>query len=124
MYPMNLFGRRNQDRETYGDRLPPGQKATDGWPVLHYGSIPKIDLATWTLELSGLVEEPVSITWNELMALPQVDLRNDIHCVTAWSKFDNDWSGVRVRDVLDRVQLKREAKQVMLHSYGGYTTNI
>jgi DMSO/TMAO reductase YedYZ molybdopterin-dependent catalytic subunit len=121
---MNLFGRRNQDREKYGDRLPPGQKATDGWPVLHYGSIPRIDLDTWRLELSGLVEEPVSFSWDEFMALPQTNLRNDIHCVTAWSKFDNDWTGVRIRDVLDRVRLKPEAKHVMVHSYGGYTTNI
>ena len=61
---MNLFTRRNEDREKYGERLPPGQKATDGWPVLHYGSIPKIDLETWKLELTGLVEEPVSLTWD------------------------------------------------------------
>ncbi len=122
--PMALFQRRDQDREVYGDRLPAGQKATEGWPVLHYGSIQKIDLATWRLELSGLVEEPISLTWEELMALPQVSAHNDIHCVTAWSKFDNDWRGVAVADVLARVRLKPEATQVMIHSYGGYTTNL
>jgi DMSO/TMAO reductase YedYZ molybdopterin-dependent catalytic subunit len=121
---MNLFTRRSADREKYGDRLPPGQKATDGWPVLHYGSIPKIDLATWKLEIGGLVEQPVSFTWDELMALPQTNFHNDIHCVTAWSKFDNDWVGVRITDLLKDVQLKPEAKHVMVHSYGGYTTNI
>ena len=121
---MNLFGRHNQDRETYGDRLPPGQKATDGWPVLHYGSIPRIDLDTWKLEIGGLVEEPVSFTWQEFMALPQAGLHNDIHCVTAWSKFDNDWTGVPVQEVLSRVQFKPESQHVMVHSFGGYTTNI
>jgi DMSO/TMAO reductase YedYZ molybdopterin-dependent catalytic subunit len=121
---MNLFGRRQADREKWGDRLPPGQKPTDGWPVLHYGSIPKIDLATWQLEIGGLVEEPVTFGWQDFMALPQVNLRNDIHCVTAWSKFDNDWSGVLVSEVLSRVRIKPEAKHVMVHSYGGYTTNI
>jgi len=122
--PMALFQRRDRDREVYGDRLPAGQKATEGWPVLHYGSIPKIDLATWRLELSGLVEAPVSLTWEELLALPQASAHNDIHCVTAWSKFDNDWSGVAVADVLARVRLRPEATQVMIHSYGGYTTNL
>ncbi|MPZ49384.1 MAG: molybdopterin-dependent oxidoreductase [Dehalococcoidia bacterium] len=121
---MNLFGRREAEREKWGDRLPPGQKPTDGWPVLHYGSIPKIDLDTWRFEISGLVEEPVSFSWQEFMALPQVNLRNDIHCVTAWSKFDNDWTGVPVSEVLKRVQLKPEARHVMVHSFGGYTTNI
>ena len=121
---MNLFSRRNAEREKWGDRLPPGQKPTDGWPVLHYGSIPKIDLETWRFEITGLVEEPVSFSWQELMALPQVNTRNDIHCVTAWSKFDNDWTGIPVSEVLKRVQLKPEAQHVMVHSYGGYTTNI
>jgi DMSO/TMAO reductase YedYZ molybdopterin-dependent catalytic subunit len=121
---MNLFTRRTPDREKWGDRLPPGQKATDGWPVLHYGSIPKIDLETWKFEISGLVEEPVSFSWAEFMALPQVTSDNDIHCVTAWSKFDNTWQGVAVSEVLKRVKLKPEARHVMVHSYGGYTTNL
>ena len=121
---MNLFGRREAEREKWGDRLPPGQKPTDGWPVLHYGSIPKIDLDTWKFEISGLVEEPVSFSWQEFTSLPQVNLHNDIHCVTAWSKFDNDWTGVPVAEVLKRVQLKPEARHVMVHSVGGYTTNI
>jgi DMSO/TMAO reductase YedYZ molybdopterin-dependent catalytic subunit len=121
---MNLFTRREADREKWGDRLPPGQKPTDGWPVLHYGSIPRIDTADWKFEMGGLVEEPVSLTWDEFMALPQVTLQNDIHCVTAWSKFDNTWQGVPVAEVLKRVRLLPEAKHVMVHSYGGYTTNI
>src|SRR5688572_16568107 len=116
---MNLFSRRGAEREKWGERLPPGQKPTDGWPVLHYGSIPKIDLDTWRFEITGLVEEPSSFTWQEFMALPQVDAHNDIHCVTAWSKFDNDWTGIPVAEVLKRVRLKPEAKHVMVHSYGG-----
>ena len=123
---MNLyFGRREAERDAkYAGRIPPGQKPTEGWPVLHYGSIPKIDLDTWRFEISGLVEEPLSLSWQEFMALPQVDARNDIHCVTAWSKFDNDWTGVAVAEVLKRARLKPEARHVMVHSYGGYTTNI
>jgi DMSO/TMAO reductase YedYZ molybdopterin-dependent catalytic subunit len=58
------------------------------------------------------------------MSLPQTTLRSDIHCVTHWSKFDNDWTGVKFMDLLERVQPKPEAKHVMVHSYGGYTTNV
>src|SRR5262245_26198584 len=121
---MNLFSRRSKDRELYGDRLPPGQKLTEGWPVLHYGGIPKIELDTWKFELAGLVDQPVSISWQELMEMPQVTLQNDIHCVTTWSKFDNTWTGVPIAEILKRVSLKPEARHVMIHSYGGYTTNL
>ena len=76
--------------------------------MLHYGGIPDIDLATWKFSIVGLVEEEVHFTWDEFMALPQTTLRSDIHCVTHWSKFDNDWTGVQFTDLM--AQLKREAR--------------
>jgi DMSO/TMAO reductase YedYZ molybdopterin-dependent catalytic subunit len=122
---LDLFNQRaKKDREQHGDRLPPGQKPTGGWPVLHYGGIPDIDLATWKFSVVGLVDEEVHFTWDEFMALPQTNLRSDIHCVTHWSKFDNDWTGVHIRDLMAKLAPKPEAKHVMVHSYGGYTTNI
>jgi len=105
-------------------RLPPGQRLTQGWPVLHYGSIPKIDLETWEFRIFGLVEEEVRLSWQEFLALPQTRTTSDIHCVTTWSKYDNDWEGVRFRDLLELVELKPGATHVMFHSYGGYTTNV
>ncbi len=122
---LDLFNKRGkEDRERFGERLPPGQKLTDGWPVLHYGGIPAIDLATWKFSVVGLVDEEVSFTWDEFMALPQTTLRSDIHCVTHWSKFDNDWTGVKFTDIMAKLKVKPDAKHVMLHSYGGYTTNV
>jgi DMSO/TMAO reductase YedYZ molybdopterin-dependent catalytic subunit len=107
-----------------GNRLPPGQKLTDGWPVLHYGAIPNIDLATWKFSIVGLVQDEAHFTWDEFMALPQTTLRSDIHCVTHWSKFDNDWTGVHIKDLIARITPQASAKHVMVHSYGGYTTNV
>src|SRR5438876_449429 len=102
---LDLFNRRaKEDHEKYGDRLPPGQKLTDGWPVLHYGGIPSIDLATWKFSVVGLVDHDASFTWDEFMAMPQTTLRSDIHCVTHWSKFDNDWTGVKFTDLVQRVE--------------------
>ena len=122
---LDLFNKRGkEDRERFGERLPPGQKLTDGWPVLHYGGIPPIDLAMWKFSVVGLVEEEVHFTWDEFMALPQTTLRSDIHCVTHWSKFDNDWTGVPFKALAERIKLKPEAKFAMLHSFGGYTTNV
>ncbi|MEX2373830.1 MAG: sulfite oxidase-like oxidoreductase [Dehalococcoidia bacterium] len=124
---MSLFRADPRSQEPRDDgrvRLPPGQRLTDGWPVLHYGSIPRIDLAEWRLQIFGLVEEEQTLTWDEFMALEQVSSHNDIHCVTTWSKFDNDWEGVRFTDLQALVRVKPEAKHVVFHSYGGYTTNV
>lgn len=105
-------------------RLPPGQRLTDGWPVLHYGSIPRIDLANWKLQVWGEVEEEKSFTWEEFNALGQSSEKNDIHCVTTWSKYDNEWQGVPFSAFLDAIKLKPTAKYAMIQSYGGYTTNV
>jgi DMSO/TMAO reductase YedYZ molybdopterin-dependent catalytic subunit len=72
----------------------------------------------------GLVDEETHFTWEEFLALPQTTIRSDVHCVTHWSKFDNEWTGVRVNELMNHFKLKPEAKHVMLHSYGGYTTNV
>ena len=105
-------------------RLPSGQRLTENFPVLTYGGVPKIDLATWEFRIFGLVEEEVTLDWEQFMALPQVKSHSDIHCVTTWSRYDNDWEGVRIADVLALAKVKPEAKHVMFHSYGGYTTNV
>ncbi|MQA00673.1 MAG: molybdopterin-dependent oxidoreductase [Dehalococcoidia bacterium] len=122
--PFRRDPRSDERLEDGRPRLPPGQRLTDGWPVLHYGGIPRIDLATWEFRVFGLVEEELTLNWDEFMALPQAQMQNDIHCVTTWSKFDNDWQGVRFRDIVARVKPLPEAKHVVFHSYGGYTTNV
>ncbi|HEX9150064.1 MAG TPA: sulfite oxidase-like oxidoreductase [Thermoanaerobaculia bacterium] len=105
------------------DRLPPGQVLTEKWPVLTYAATPRVDLQTWTFRCFGLVENALSWTWNEFLALPRVEVTSDIHCVTRWSRFDNRWEGVAVSEILRRVGLRPEAVAVMAHS-GGYTTNL
>ena len=122
---LDLFGRgQKAERAQYGDRLPPGQRLTTGWPILHYGGIPKFDRATWRFQIVGLVDHDVSLTYDEFRALPNSTVHCDIHCVTQWSKFDNDFTGVKFTDVLQLVQPLPQAKHVMVHSYGGYTTNV
>jgi DMSO/TMAO reductase YedYZ molybdopterin-dependent catalytic subunit len=105
-------------------RLPPGQVLTEKWPVLTYGATPAVDLASWTFRCYGLVEEELSWTLKEFLALPQVEITSDIHCVTRWSRFNNRWRGIAVSEILRRVRPRPEAVTVMAHSEGGYTTNI
>ncbi len=106
------------------NRLPPGQTLTEKWPVLSYGPTPRVDLRTWTFRCFGLVEQEVSWTWPEFLALPRVDLTSDVHCVTRWSRYDNRWTGVAVRELLRHVAIKPGVVAVMAHAEQGYTTNI
>ena len=105
------------------DRVPPGQNLAKGFPVLTYGETPEIRWADWRLTLSGLVQ-PKTFTWDDLMALPQSDFTTDFHCVTTWSKLDVSWTGVKITDLMATVELDSQAVHVMLHCYGGYTTNL
>lgn len=105
------------------DRVPPGQNLAKGFPVLTYGETPEIRWADWRLTLSGLVQ-PKTFTWDDLMALPQSDFTTDFHCVTTWSKLDVSWTGVKITDLMATVELDPQAVHVMLHCYGGYTTNL
>jgi len=115
--------RRARDQENCGERLPPGQTVVEDWPVLTYGAIPIIDLNEWRLRLFGAVEQEVEFTWEEFIALPSATVRCDIHCVTSWSRLDNEFEGVAFRELLKYVKRLPSARQVFVHCYGGYTTN-
>ncbi len=105
-------------------RLPPGQSLTLEWPVLHYGSVPRFDPARWDFRVYGLVEAAIRWTWAEFNALPKVKRHSDFHCVTRWSRFDNDWEGVAFREVLRRAKLRPGADYVLVHAEQGYTANV
>jgi DMSO/TMAO reductase YedYZ molybdopterin-dependent catalytic subunit len=105
-------------------RLPPGQYFTDKWPVLHAGDVPRVDLATWTLEISGEVEQPVTLTYEELTALPATDVTTDIHCVTRWSRFDARFKGVHWSELAKLCTPKPSARFVVAHAEQGFTSNV
>lgn len=107
-----------------GDRLPPGQKLTEGFPVLDLGVQPDIPLSDWTIRLDGLVANPAQLTWDQLSQLPQVEDVSDFHCVTTWSKFDCRWGGVAFTTLYELVRPHPEARYVYFTSYDGYSTNV
>ena len=121
---MALDTLRGKDTEENRDRVPPNQKVTDGFPVLTYGGTPGVDTKDWKFGVVGLVEEELSFSWDEFLALPQTTITTDIHCVTGWSKLDTTWEGVSYRDLMERIEPKPASNYVMVHCYGGYTTNL
>jgi DMSO/TMAO reductase YedYZ molybdopterin-dependent catalytic subunit len=105
-------------------RLPPGQYLTDKWPVLHAGSVPEVDLATWDFRVWGEVGAPLRLTWGELQRLPALEITTDIHCVTRWSRFDTRFRGVHWRELAKLVEPKPSARFVVAHAEQGFTANV
>jgi DMSO/TMAO reductase YedYZ molybdopterin-dependent catalytic subunit len=116
----------NKVREAGYDpaRLPPGQYLTEKWPVLHAGDVPDVDVATWTLSITGEVEEPVTLSYEELRALPATEITSDIHCVTRWSRFDAEFKGVHWRELAALCRPKPTARFVVAHAEHGFTSNV
>jgi len=105
-------------------RLPPGQYLTEKWPVLHAGTIPDVDLATWDLAVWGEVENPIRLTWEDLNRLPKTQARQDIHCVTRWSRFDAEFEGVHWRELAPLAKPLPTARFVIAHAEHGFTSNV
>jgi DMSO/TMAO reductase YedYZ molybdopterin-dependent catalytic subunit len=120
---MKLFG-GNKSTDDQKRRTPPGQYLTEKWPVLHYGSVPGTDLASWDFRVWGEVEQPFSFSWAEFKAMPRKPVHTDIHCVTRWSRLDVEFEGVPIQHILERAQLKPSAHFVLAHCEQGYTANL
>lgn len=109
-------------------RTPPGQVLTAKWPVLHYGNVAAVDPANWSLRIYGLVEQEVMLDFEQFNALPKVNVKCDIHCVTHWSRLDNTFTGVSTKTLLDLARPLPEARFVIQHATSDpgndWTTNV
>jgi DMSO/TMAO reductase YedYZ molybdopterin-dependent catalytic subunit len=105
-------------------RLPPGQYLTEKWPVLHAGTVPEVDLATWEFGVFGEVDEPLTLGYDDLRALPTTEITADIHCVTRWSRFDTRFRGVHWRELANLARPKAGARFVVAHAEQGFTSNL
>jgi len=105
-------------------KLPVGQTVTAKWPVLDLGRQPDIPLSRWHLRVDGAVENPLDLSWQDLLALPQAEDVSDFHCVTGWSRLDVAWKGVRLETVIALARPLPEATHVLTYGYDGYSTNL
>jgi DMSO/TMAO reductase YedYZ molybdopterin-dependent catalytic subunit len=112
-------------------QLPVGQHEVRNWPVLDLGEQPDVSTDTWKLDIAGLVENPMTLTWDQFLSLPQAEDVSDFHCVTTWSRFENHWRGVRFKTIAELVVPKDTAHYVlctgydfMPGSYIPYTVNV
>jgi DMSO/TMAO reductase YedYZ molybdopterin-dependent catalytic subunit len=109
-------------RQTGNPALPPGQYETASFPVLTAGPAPYIPTQDWEFFITAEDGRRHAWSWDAFMALPQVDIRTDIHCVTSWSKLGTSWRGVSLDTLFEDVETSCEFSTA--HSYGGYTTNV
>ena len=123
--PISRGFRRRQQPTEVSARVPPGQHLTRDFPVLSAGPTPETKLSEWTFALEDGASPLAEWTWEQFNALPQTEVKVDIHCVTTWSKLDTNWRGVTIDTLLDAAGLS-EAPQdfVMIHCDGDYTTNV
>ncbi len=121
----DFFGRRPKLNAEVARRIPPGQYLTEKWPVLHYGGVPSISKDRWSLRVFGLIDqEPFTLSWDDLLALPQSTITEDIHCVTRWSRLGTQFEGVLFNDFLQLVKLQSDATHAMFHAEAGFTANL
>lgn len=105
-------------------RIPPNQRQVQGWPVLQSGGVRHIKTEEWSFSIFGLVENRCELSYTEFTSLPMVKMFSDIHCVTGWSRLDNLWEGVSTGEIKKLVKIKPEARFVMVHGDGGFSTNL
>jgi DMSO/TMAO reductase YedYZ molybdopterin-dependent catalytic subunit len=110
--------------EEVAARIPPGQRLVRGWPVLHYGPIPRFDEATWDFRVYGAVEHEYTLSYSELKELGPAKVGADMHCVTGWTTLDNEWEGVPFRTIAERARPRPDAAWVVAHCDHGYTSNL
>jgi DMSO/TMAO reductase YedYZ molybdopterin-dependent catalytic subunit len=124
LFPSDGNRKQLENEARAGGRLPPGQSLTLKWPVLHYGSVPRFNEATWDFKIAGEVGSPVTLSFKEFLALPQSEVVSDFHCVTRWSRLENRWSGVLFTEVLKLTKPAPAAKHALVLAEEGYTANV
>ena len=112
------------NRSKENERLPSGQYRVDELPVLHVGSVPVFNQASWTFEAYGLVEKPLKLSWADFLSLLRNTSISDFHCVQGWSRLNNNWEGVSFRTIAEIVKPKPEARFCTIECEGGYTTSL
>lgn len=118
-----FFGKTKQTKQS--ERVPPNQNVTTKFPVLHAGNVPYYeDMSKWNLQVYGLVDRPMLLSFEDIKAFPEAEVKNDIHCVTGWSRLDNIWQGIRAKDIAEKAGVHKEAGFVILHAEEGWTANL
>ena len=120
---MKLAGNQQHVVVMKRERIPPGQHKTDSFPVLNVERPMKFDRQKWRFRVTGEVDSPLELTWDQFLAMPSCKLVADFHCVTGWSRLDNEWEGVLGRTICEAAKIRPTARHVVMIADSGYTSN-
>jgi len=106
--------------------LPPGQRLSPVLRPVSYGRVPPIDPLTWSLLIGGdtLDGTTLSLSLDELMSMPRVDVRADHHCVSRRTTLDLLWSGVAARTIIELAPPADDVERILVSAARGYSSNI
>lgn len=104
--------------------LPVGQHWIEKWPVRTAEEAPDSDPQSWRLAVTGLVENPLTLSLSEVQELGTIEIVRDFHCVESWSVPNNRWKGVPVHRILEIAHPTSKAHYGIVHSPGGYETDL
>ncbi len=105
-------------------KLPPGQRYVKFFTIYRILGQPKVDVRKWRLRITGLVGKVVELSYDELQLMPCKEILVDFHCVTGWSVRGVRWSGVPLRYLAGLVEVKDNARWVLVKGLDGYTATI
>ncbi|MFC9501033.1 molybdopterin-dependent oxidoreductase [Streptomyces sp. NPDC056982] len=106
--------------------LPPGQRLAKGWPVSHYGPVPRFRTERWTLQVFGATANETTYSWTfeEVTALPKVTVVADLHCASGTSTTGHSFFGIPARVLLDLAPPAEGVSHVMAWAEYGYSANL
>src|SRR5262249_23628265 len=114
---------RAQTRSDGKPRLPPGQSLIKALRPMG-GTPGDPSPGAFRLRVHGEVDKELVLDFAQLLALPQVEQKSDVHCVTTWSVFDAQWKGVRLAEIAKLAGVRPTARHVIFEAAAGYTANV
>ncbi|MEM3409592.1 MAG: molybdopterin-dependent oxidoreductase [Nitrososphaerota archaeon] len=104
--------------------LPPGQMTAKRWNI--YGALgtPKVNIDNWRLKISGCVDNPIELTYQDLLSLEQTKVRGGFHCVEGWSIIDVLWEGVKIKTIAEKVSYLQDSKWMIFRGVEGYSAPV
>ena len=121
---LEKFRKQGKSKINLDERLPPGQRLVNNFPVLDLGIQPEIQFSTWKLKISGLVEKPLELSLDDIKRLGVKEYAADFHCVTGWSKFGVKWKGVPIKKIINLAKPDPKWKHVIQYGKDNYSTNV
>lgn len=105
-------------------QLPIGGGAKGDFRIYSVTEIPSFSSDNWKFVIGGLVDKPITFSWQEFLKIKRQFQVSDFHCITGWSVRSITWEGIPVSYLLDQAGVQSKAKYVKFYSGDGVYTDV